>query len=307
MRIFHLGILLFLLSVSIAGCSASRLPHSGLVDRMKNRGPVPLSADNPYLAGNLLLAKEMEHSAEVKGFVEHRGTPGAIEISHELFEEPSMRFYYPENGEFFSFEYVDNTWLIEGPLTISPEKQRELKRASAGGKAPLPPPSPIGTPSAAPAPIVTPLPTASPLAKGGEPFRSPSIQATPEPSPTAFPTQDNTRIKSLIETAPKNEAEISPKGDLVHYVTFPGETLEVISEWYTLDVSNSGRLARLNKIKTGESLSQGDTIIVPSYFVRNKIRLTEQAIGALKSAETLGDFKAKTVPADEGSRNDRRY
>ena len=38
----------------------------------------------------------MERSAELRGFVQHRGAPAAIEVTEELFEPLHILFFYPD-------------------------------------------------------------------------------------------------------------------------------------------------------------------------------------------------------------------
>ncbi len=88
-------------------------------------------------------------------------------------------------------------------------------------------------------------------------------------------------LDTIIEQEGTAPAELTPKGDLVHYVTYPGETLQTISLWYTREAANKGRLARMNKIADGTQLELGDVVIVPSYLLKNPNRLTEGAIQKL--------------------------
>jgi hypothetical protein len=85
----------------------------------------------------------------------------------------------------------------------------------------------------------------------------------------------------LAYSLPAREAEISPKGDLVHYVTFPEETLSLVARWYTFDRNNAEKIGRMNQLPTSAPLSIGDTIIVPAYLLKNRSRLSEEAIKAL--------------------------
>jgi len=88
-------------------------------------------------------------------------------------------------------------------------------------------------------------------------------------------------INNLRESAKGKPAETTPKGDIVHYVTYPGETLSMISRWYTDERENAGRIARINKLARPDKLELGDTVVIPSYLVKNKNRLTESAVKSL--------------------------
>jgi len=108
-------------------------------------------------------------------------------------------------------------------------------------------------------------------------FRSPlSKRSGQRKSSTA-----HNRLQDIVHDAKNNRAEITPTRDLVHYVTFAGETLSMIARWYTLDRANAGRLARINNMRDPNNLSLGDVIIVPSYLLRNEKRLSKQALDKL--------------------------
>ena len=83
-----------------------------------------------------------------------------------------------------------------------------------------------------------------------------------------------------VEEYSSQNAELNPKGDIVHYVTYPEETMEKIALWYTGDKNNRGRISRLNKMG-GDTLHIGDVVIIPSYLAKTKLRMTEKGLQAL--------------------------
>jgi len=104
-----------------------------------------------------------------------------------------------------------------------------------------------------------------------------------EPAPTPINTPQTNVFSSPApgiteENTVLHPAEITPKGDLVHYVTFPEETLLIITQWYTKDPSNVEAIARINGIKEQDHLTPGNSIIIPGYLVRNKNVLPEVSI-----------------------------
>ncbi len=94
--------------------------------------------------------------------------------------------------------------------------------------------------------------------------------------------QLNTALDQL-QKASGEQAELSPKGDLVHYVTFSGETLSIISRWYTHDRANAGRIARINDLNSPDNLQIGDVVVIPRYLLRNRLRLSEPALKQLQA------------------------
>ncbi len=296
-KIYLLQSGLALIAATLVGCSTPSFKvHDGLINRLNNRGPVALSSENPYLAANLLVSREMKKSPEIGGFVRHRGAPSAIEVQKEYFSPLLLQFYYPETREYFSLEDADGTWIIRGPIVIGREKFKEVARLTRGLSG---------------EPLVQ-FPTEDPLPQGETPFTQPTQPA--QTSPTSSDKKDpfierlqayekaqaarqqksamqpfrsastaSPSLESIITQEAKYDAELSPKGDLVHYVTFPGETLSMIARWYTKDRNNAGRLARINRLENPNSLALGDVIIIPTYLLKNKKRLTESAVTKLAS------------------------
>lgn len=216
---------------------------------------VALSPQNPYIAANLLLTREMELSPDLKGFIEHRGMPGTLEVKRETLGPLFLYFYYPKEKASYSLEDIgDQQWLIKGPFPLSPSVAAQVSALSleqnSQSNFSSPPPNVPSAPV-----IITPA------------------QATRQESEAEL-------IARLSKTSTAL-AELSPRGDLVHYVTSPKETLSMIARWYTGDAENTARLQNINKLSARQALSVGDTIIIPSYMLKNKHRLDEQSISAL--------------------------
>ena len=100
-------------------------------------------------------------------------------------------------------------------------------------------------------------------------------------------------LDQIIQNNSGHPAEISPKGDLVHYVTFPGETLSMVARWYTRERSNAGSLARINRLRNPDKLSLGDVIVVPSYMLKNPNRMIANAVRDLTQLAEL----ERTIPS----------
>ncbi len=265
----------------ITGCTASTPINDSLIGRLNNRGPVALSSENPYLAANLLISREME-SEELRGFIKHRGAPAALEVEKKSFNPLILHFYYPENQEYFDLEQIEDGWMIRGPFHIPHDKYKEVSLATRGirGNPKLVLPKQSDTPWRDNVNYLEPQDVASQV-HGGK------LHAKLKEDQSSY--TETERLNAPIEprfeheaaTTLKHPAELTPRGDVVHYVTLPGETLSMISRWYTQDRSNAGRIARINKLNNPDDLKIGDMIIVPSYLVKNKSRLTEEAAKAL--------------------------
>lgn len=272
------------LLLSISACTPSTQQHGSFINRLKNRGPVALSTENPYIASNLLVSREMDRSPEMRGFVETKGAPPAIEVDKPTFSSLTLKFYYPESREFYTLEEENDIWIIRGPNTIPRDTMKEVATLTRGmqGEPKLQLRVTSGQFKSA---GTSPAPIAHSPASDSKPLSPLTPKAAiPKPSAEKPPSQDQEaavilKIKEL--SANSTQAELSPKGDLVHYVTYPGETLSMISRWYTHDRANAGRIARVNGLADPSGLKIGDTIVIPSYLLKNKQRLSEEAVTQL--------------------------
>lgn len=309
---------LFLGCLVLSGCASSISSESTLAKRLADRGPVPLSPDNPFIASNLLLNKEMERSPELKGFIDHRGQPGTLEVERSLLGALRMTLFYPDKGERYTLERVDSTWVISGPSSATVNQSTTTPPSLPGeDRSPSLPVSPAGVPAAPenlpPAPtlvtasrITPPEPSGATVVAlpSGTSFSSPAHPLTPADesaraalkqqlpalgtTPVTIPLPENRAdlLARLITASTGRTAETSPRGDLVHYVTNQNETLPLIAEWYTDSPLNGPRIARMNGRRPNDTPAVGDSIIVPSYLVTNRNRLSDEAITALTEVST---------------------
>jgi hypothetical protein len=273
-----LTIVLFVLT----GCISTRTDNAFLLS-LKNRGAVPLSSSNPFLAGNILLSKEMNRSPDLYGFVQSRGTPQALEVSKKWSGPATLQLYYLDKNEYYTAEESGSTWIVNGPQKIPLQGVALLKSLTEFGQknAALE----LNPPKVQPTPTVTIPAMAKPPVQ--EPLAPVLAETTPEypersmTVPTQVPDSTVDPVVTRIKTISKGlteKAELSPRGDIVHHVTYPGETLSIISRWYTLDVRNTGRIARINALNNPSQLDLGDTIIIPSYLVKNNKYLSEDVL-----------------------------
>lgn len=275
---------------SVSGCTFSPRIDNALLDRLKNRGPVQLSPDNPFLAANLMLAQESDRSLELRGFIEHRGAPAALEVKKGFWKGMEMKLYYPDKNETYVLDDSDGAWAIRGPENLSPEIARILQRKLRGDETSLlaeqapqdfsrfdrrgPPDEVPEIPLDSNVEVLPPISTPKPVTK-------PSPRPTSKPA-VRRPTPAPERLPPATEEEKQRMAEMSPRGDLVHYVTFESETIHALARWYTGENGNEGKIARMNNVLLSAPLQVGDTIVIPSYLVRNRFRLTESALRALQ-------------------------
>jgi hypothetical protein len=287
---YRLQLLPFLLLFA-TGCSPllSREGDS-LLRSLEDRGPVAVSATNPYLAANLFLEREQERSAELKGFLETRGYPQQIEIRSGFFAPTLVHLIYHGGAETYEMVEAGSTWAISGPLEQSTVRDSEKTaapvlppRSSRAGKSEAFQ-SPAQTSAAQPLSDQAPSPR-SPSAMAGESAGSirpdGAAPTTRLSSTSSVPSPLDAAVERLIASHTGTPAEVTPKGDLVHFVTDAREHLTMIARWYTLDRSNADRIRRMNQLGN-DRLEIGDMVIIPSYMVRNKLRLSASAIEQLR-------------------------
>lgn len=296
-------------------CRTSLPLDRALIARLDSQGLTALDPANPYLATNLFLAKQSEQSAELKGFLKIAGTPAALELRQHTFAPVSVQLYYPAERKYYVLEQNDITWIISGPFPISDEVYKSfpttalttalnaplveeialpptrVKEKAHAALSSIPKQSAAQNLPSAEKPLTTTV-----AGQRTIPFKSPApliplrrhIEENPEDSDTAMgrmapakltaPAHDEETLNNIIAQYAQHPAEISPKGDLVHHVTSAAETLVTLSRWYTREPQNADTIARINKVKTAQALSPGDTIVIPAYMVKNTSRLTDDAL-----------------------------
>ena len=318
--------LLLLIPIFIISCTVSKDPaYDSLISRLKNRGIIALSGDNPYMASNLLITKEIESNESLRGFTNFKGVPNLIEVNKEYLRPLRYKFYYPNEQSYYNLELVNDTWVINGPETINAAQAQQIYYLTGGN---------IKTPNimlkdnnsinninnnfnnsedsnfqndafgvntnqntnannnvSNNAPNNVPQNNNAQIVKSPEKKNLPTInnknqntgykgainQAAKSNS-TNTKEQSDTVLDNIINNTTTYSAELNYQGDLIHYVSYKGETLSLISRWYTKDPSNADKIARINSRKATDSLLIGDKIVIPSYLLKNKNKLTQKAL-----------------------------
>lgn len=249
--------------VFFSGCSELSGPNfnstnvAELRSALIGKGIIKIDPSNPYLAAGQLLNSEKQVSESLTGFLSIRGEPSAVEVEKDKSSKLILKLYYTDLFERYELAATENDWVIAGPF---PDQSvpRTINETPA-----TPSPKPANTPTYAVKYWGT-TPTAIPTVL---------TTTTSEPTVAVIPAAE-----SELTPTSQNLAEISPRGDVVHYVTLPGETISIISRWYTGERENASKIARLNRMKNADTLQIGDSIVIPSYMVKNKNRLNESAL-----------------------------
>ena len=260
-------------SFFLSGCaelSSSSFNSTNVVElrnALIGKGTIKIDASNPYLAAGQLLNSEKNVSQSLTGFISIRGEPSAVEVEKDKSSKLTLKLYYTDLFERYELTATDADWVIAGPFP-----DQSIPRALNE------------TPTATSSKLQeTPTPTTAIKYWGSTPTFTPVSTPTvfSEPIVTVIPAAESTNTPTS-----QNLAEVSPRGDVVHYVTLQGETISIIARWYTGERNNASKIARLNRMKNADTLQIGDSIVIPSYMVKNKYRLTDTDLANVKKSIT---------------------
>jgi len=244
--------LLVLFVHGFVGCSAGPGTISPLYDRLTGRGPVVLADSNPYLPADAFYAEQRNASPALARYIQAHGDPVAISVERKLFKSTKIGFYYPRENRLVLFTRWGADWEAGEPQPISEEDKSiiAIQRAQAGEPADAPPVAQASKPSGDRQHVAA-------AAVGGGELRG--RLKPPEPAEEA-------RLVRL------------PNGDYQHRVTFQGETLRLLADWYTENPANETALAAAHRRAASRPLRQGDVVTIPKKLMRNVNPLPEAAL-----------------------------
>jgi hypothetical protein len=261
---------------------------------LANQGPLLLSRDNPFLAQNLYVALERDNSPLIAKFIKHRGEPDAVEVRTRWMRSDRVYFFYLDKREAYVFERRDVSWVVRGPERIPRDifdkhfsksdasrgpKLARKSEPSAESDAALAVDEYINDPSE-PKFIDRarePLPPAA--YEETPPERAPFLRESaqrrePDPKlPRTIPQSSNELLGMRRGTTPQ-----AASGDLLHTVSYPGETLRMIAAWFTGSPDNAARIARINGIENPDLLFMGQQVRIPRYLVKTLEPLPEEEV-----------------------------
>lgn len=211
------------------------------------RGDTTPSRDALFSTLDITVSASLAKDPEVERFLEERGNPSHVDIEKASFSPPVVKLYYLQDRKVWDLSKADKGWKLTGPLPITPSVLKEL-----------------GAPSA---------PSQEDLEEFGT---SPSAEEPKEAK--------NETIEQVVARFGKEDAESTPKGDLVHIVASAGERYEDVAAWYTYDRENAMKIARMNGGNKDEKLQISDQVVVPKYLLKHNKRLPSEAIEALRGA-----------------------
>lgn len=96
------------------------------------------------------------------------------------------------------------------------------------------------------------------------------------------------------EPLPRNYSRGDPKNYYTHKVRWPGESLSLISSWYTGSSKNWRKLARLNPRLDPNRIKGGDVVRIPSGLLKTHVSLPQKV-----AAKYTSDYFAYKVKKDD--------
>lgn len=110
-------------------------------------------------------------------------------------------------------------------------------------------------------------------------------------------------ICALLFTACSQKREATPEPSaekyVIHTVRWPGETLGIISAWYTLSSSNWQEIARANPGLQVKNIRVGDTINIPEQMARRRDPMSEEFLVSVGTVPMKRDSKGITASVTE--------
>jgi hypothetical protein len=241
-----------LVIATLSSCVEGPTTISPLYDRLSGRGPIVLGDDNPYLPANAFFQEQLKGSDVLGRFVQHNGEPTAMSLERKLYRKTRLGLYYADAGTLCLFARGMEDWQLEKTEQMSAQDRQSLSMQ---------------------------------LAQSGR--LAQALRYQDGTSGMAAPSGDAAFMGSGAELRghlrpPQSAAEARltrlPNGNYQHRVTFAGETLRVIAEWYTEEPGEASALAIASGRSVATPLQIGDTVTIPKRLMRNVHPLPEAAI-----------------------------
>lgn len=248
---FARGLIALTVAFVGSGCAIRMQPSNPIFDQVAGRGPMLLVSSDGALPSVRFFEENRMESASLGRLVERQGAPEAISVEREFLRPTKLKLFYPSQNQVYILSREDGQWFVIGSEPFSDadsealQKQR-VKRAQAASE------------------MIVPTTTAS----------SPM-----EVRPVAHALSDDFRGR----LKPPSKAEVADlsktsSGDYVHRVSFAGETLFTIAEWYTDDGANARALVAASKRAARQPLRIGDRIVIPRRLMTNTAPLPEAVV-----------------------------
>lgn len=235
----------FLLAITLCGCSLKMQQSVPQFDRVAGRGPLLLIRSDDTNSANQFFLDTLGSSEALRLLVREHGAPDAISLEREFLQPIRLKLFYSSQSQVYVCVNQDSRWFVVGAEhpsdsdTESLDKQR-LKQSQTVAELNAPPQA---LPSAVAAPI------AAPVARASE----------------ASDFRGQLKPPTLAGVAPLSRSSHG----YIHKVSFGGETLYSLADWFTEDPQNAAALARSSRRGLRDPLRLGDQIVIPATLMRN--------------------------------------
>lgn len=245
-RALFVPLLTTLLSaITLCGCSL-KIQHSvPQFDRVAGKGPLLLIRSDESNAANQFFIDTLGASEALRLLVREHGTPDAISVEREFLQPTKLKLFYSSQSQVYVCVNQDGLWFVVGVELPSDADTESL------GKQRLKQPQTV--------------------AQGQEPATVPAtIVAAPVAAPLAQAIDTSALRGQLKPPAVAQVARLSRTSrGYIHQVSFPGETLYSLADWFTEDPKNASALARSSHRDLTAPLRMGDRIVIPEALMRN--------------------------------------
>ena len=236
---------LFLFMLTMCGCSLKIQQSVPQVDRVAGKGPLLLIRSDETNSANQFFMDTLGSSEALRLLVREHGAPDAISLEREFLQPTRLRLFYSSQSQVYVCVNQDSRWFVVGveqPSEADVEslgKQR-LKQSQTVAE--------LNTSPQAPPPLVA-APVTAPLARLIE----------------VSDFRGQLKPPALAGVAPLSRGS---RG-YIHQVSFAGETLYSLADWFTEDPKNAAVLARSSRRQITAPLRMGDLIVIPDALMRN--------------------------------------
>ena len=247
------------LVVVISGCSIQQRPLNREFDALQGQGPVLIVPNDDTVVSTKFFRDKWGHSESIKHLVAKQGVPTAISVEREFLAPSRLKLFYPEQGIVYILDYLNHNWMVSGSEPLSGDDLQVLKVQQRGNTRPT-----SLTPTRD---IYTLTPRLQPL-----------VPNTSQEITLAHPAGDLRGRLKAPTVAGVAHLEVGADGNYRHTVSFQGEDLTLLADWYLGDPQEVQYLAQINHIAPVTPLAIGQQIVLPARGIINSDPLPEALV-----------------------------
>jgi hypothetical protein len=235
----------FFSALTLSGCSLKIQQSVPQFDRVAGKGPLLLIRSDDTNSANQFFIDTLGSSEALRLLVREHGAPDAISVEREFLQPTRLKLFYSSQSQVYVCVNQDGRWFVVGVERPSDSDTESLGKQRVKQSQTV---AELNVPSQAPATVVA-APAVVPLARSSE---APDFRGQLKPP-------------ALAGLAPLRRSSQS----YIHHVSFAGETLYSLADWFTEDPTNAAELARASRRALSQPLRLGDRIVIPASLMRN--------------------------------------